>query len=573
MRKSLFINIFSSFVIITISSIIIILIFVFSSINNHYIDSLAHGLKNYAILLKNYNLFQSENITQLNEKINKLAATVDFRITIIDEKGVVLADSEENPQNMENHYYRPEIKQVRSGGYGQSLRFSETVKRNMLYVAIPSGDNNTDSPVIRVSMFVEQIYNIINDLNVKITLTVVLVIIISFFAAGISYKYISNPISLLANAAEKVADGNFDVSVLLKSNNELKFLASHFNQMVNRIKNLVNELKGQKLELTTIIDSMNDGLVVIDNKNRIQLFNEAFIKIIEKQIKQNDFYWNVLRVPEFNEMIDTVQKNRKSETREIEIKKNYYLCSVSPISKKMGNVFLFHDISKLKEIEKIKKDLSINVSHELRTPLSAIKGFIETLEEELTGDQLRYVEIIKKHTERLINIVEDLLLLSKIEYKGKVLQYDEVNISQLIETTLKIFQDRLESKQLFFKIAIPQDSFMVKADPLLLEHVFINLIDNAIKYTVKGGITVNSHDLNHEVMITVKDTGIGIPEPDIPRIFERFYVVNKSRSRHLGGTGLGLSIVKHIILQHSGRIEVVSVMEQGTSFNIFLPKK
>jgi two-component system phosphate regulon sensor histidine kinase PhoR len=232
---------------------------------------------------------------------------------------------------------------------------------------------------------------------------------------------------------------------------------------------------------------------------------------------------------------------------------------------------IFHDITEIKNTEKIKKDFILNVSHELRTPLTAIKGFIESLGTEIDKKNLRYLDILKRNTERLINIVNDLLVLSELEDRETVLRLEDVDLNQLIEDIRKIFEQKLKEKKLNLKIQSADKHITVKADSFQLEQIFINLIDNAIKYTQKGGIVITVKQDKKYTTISIEDTGIGIPKENLTRIFERFYVVNKSRSRSLGGTGLGLSIVKHIVLLHNGKIDVESTLGKGTKFTISLP--
>jgi two-component system phosphate regulon sensor histidine kinase PhoR len=257
---------------------------------------------------------------------------------------------------------------------------------------------------------------------------------------------------------------------------------------------------------------------------------------------------------------------------EIRYSDNYYACNFTPVNNDLI-VVIMHDISELKRIEKMKRDFVSNVSHELRTPLTAIKGFLETLEDRADEKSRSFLEIIKRNTERLINIVNDLLLLSELEERGVKPMVEEVNLRELLDKLSKLFQKQLQEKSLYLKINIKDEASVIMADPFQLEQLFINLVDNAIKYTEKGGVTIDISRDDGNIKIEIEDTGIGIPEEHLPRIFERFYVVDKSRSRRSGGTGLGLSIVKHIVLLHNGSISVKSKPQQGTRFTIILPEK
>ena len=249
-----------------------------------------------------------------------------------------------------------------------------------------------------------------------------------------------------------------------------------------------------------------------------------------------------------------------------------FLCSATFLQYKEEITIVFHDITEIKKLQKIKTDFVLNVSHELRTPLTSIKGFIETIETGTLDDENKhYMGIIKRNTDRLINIINDLLSLSEMEEKGTKLQLETVNLKDIIEHALVVFEQQIQSKGFFVHLSIDPDLPTVQGDPFKLEQVFINLIDNAMKYTEKGGITIEMKSQDKKIVITLQDTGAGISPEHLSRIFERFYVVDKSRSKKLGGTGLGLSIVKHIILLHNGTIKAESTLGHGTTFIITLP--
>ena len=257
-------------------------------------------------------------------------------------------------------------------------------------------------------------------------------------------------------------------------------------------------------------------------------------------------------------------------SEELELNDRIYLCSATFLEAREETIVIFHDITERKNVEKMKRDFVVNVSHELRTPLTAIKGYVETLEEEVDKKGRRYVEVIKRNTERLIAIVQDLLLLSELEEKES-LEIEKVNIKEIVENVIRISEHKLKEKKLDFRVNIENDIPPLRADFFKLEQMFVNLIDNAIKYTEKGEISVSAKHDQEKIIIEIKDTGIGIPKEHLNRIFERFYVVDKSRSRKLGGTGLGLSIVKHIVILHKGKIDVESTAGAGTKFTVTLP--
>jgi len=273
----------------------------------------------------------------------------------------------------------------------------------------------------------------------------------------------------------------------------------------------------------------------------------------------------------FEELVKTVRENKRNQSEELEVGGKVYLCSATFVALREQIVIVFSDITEAKNMEKIKKDFVVNVSHELRTPLTAIKGFAETLEDEAGENLKNYAGVIKRNTDQLINIVQDLLLLSELEEKGSKLESEEVDLKHLVDNVIRIFKSRLAEKGLDFHLKVEDGLPVIKGDAFKLEQMFINLLDNAIKYTEKGRIVVALKRKVETVEIIVEDTGIGIPQEHLARIFERFYVVDKSHSKKLGGTGLGLSIVKHIVLAHKGTIDVKSSLSRGTTFTVRLP--
>jgi two-component system phosphate regulon sensor histidine kinase PhoR len=273
------------------------------------------------------------------------------------------------------------------------------------------------------------------------------------------------------------------------------------------------------------------------------------------------------------DLFDLIQKamgEKTSVSREIELFGHYYQCNATYLPGMDELVIVMHDITGMKRLQRIKRDFVSNISHEIRTPLTAIKGYAETMGG-LDEENESYLTIIKRHTERLINIVQDLLILSEMEEIGLKLDLDKVDVNETITNIMKIFKHRIEEKGLTVELALDARIQPLKADQLKLEQAFINVIDNAVKYTEKGTIRISTKIIEGFLIVEIQDTGIGIPERHIPRLFERFYTVDKSHSRKLGGTGLGLSIVKHIILLHDGTIDVESEPGRGTTFRIDLP--
>ena len=574
MKNSIFVKIFGGYLLIVIVILAITFPLSFRAIRHHHIDTLTDNLKNLCITLKLKisPLLENNQIEELDTLIKELGNQTNTRITIINPGGGVVTDSEKDPKLMESHKSRIEIIQAIKYGFGTSLRYSASIKEEMLYVAVPIEKDGKVYGVLRASLFLKEINTLLNNLKMNIVKIAVIIVIILLIGAFLFSRNFSRPLNELAIASSRVAKGDFSTKVVLKSRSEIRELADSFNYMTDQINTLFTQLSHQKEELDSIISSINEGLCVIDKDGVISISNESFRKTVQNDSVKGKLYWEVLRKTRFDELIKKVRSEQNSIVDEIELNSKIFLCSATFCSNKEDIVVTLHDITKIKNLEKTKKDFVTNVSHELRTPLTAIKGFVETLQDTNNDDENQhYLNIINRHTDRVIRIVNDLLLLSKLEGTPDSLEWEKVNLRDLIENILKIFEHSLKEKNLVLKFNADNNLPIIKADPFKLEQVFINLIDNAIKYTERGEVVISLSHNNETVVIEIEDTGICIPREHLPRIFERFYVVDSSRSRKLGGTGLGLSIVKHIVLLHNGKIDVKNIPGAGTSFVVTLP--
>lgn len=571
MKSSIFIKIVSGYLVIIFTLSTLIIIFPDELIKNFYIKQLSINLKKSIVLFSPQvlNLLGNKNYTELDKLAKSLGKETKIRITVIDTDGVVLGDSESDPKEMENHKNRPEVISALHNGYGESIRYNSTVSAERLYVAVPLKVGKEIMGIIRMSLFLDEVDIFYKKLRRKIIISSVIFALISFFVVlFLSGRFIKS-LTLLAEAAHRLALGDYDMKVLFKKNDELKDLAESFNFMSSQIKSNFEELKKQKAELDAIVNSISEGLIVINKDGKIILSNKSFKKISGVKKTEGKILHEVLRSLELNDAFNTFLKDRKPSTAEFKYGENFYACNFTSVNNEFF-VIIIHDISEFKRLEKIKRDFVSNISHELRTPLTAIKGFAETIEDRVDETNKSYLEIIRRNTERLINIVSDLLALSELEDKWTNLQIEKVNLKELIDSVSKLFEKQLNEKALYFKVNLTNNASTIMGDYFKLEQLLINLIDNAIKYTEHGGITIDVKMEDKNIKIVIEDTGIGIPEEHLSRIFERFYVVDKSRSRRSGGTGLGLSIVKHIVLLHNGSINVESTPGKGTRFTILL---
>ena len=573
MKRSFFNKIFIGYLVIIFVLSSLILVFSLNTIRKFYRETLTAHLRTLGYTLNSEvtHLLDTGHANQLDGFIKDLGGKIHTRVTIIATDGTVLADSEESIQSMENHSHRPEVLEALQGKTGRSIRFSSTASRDMLYVAVPIEKDGRITGVIRTSLFLGDIDNLLTQLNYHVAGISLGIVLIALLAAFLISNGVVRPIRHLTLAARKVASGDLGVRVFLKTKNELSVLADSFNRMNEEMEKMFSELGQQKEELKSIIDSLQEGLLVLDRQGKVIRSNESFRKIIGNPAAEGRFYWEIMRNPHLPGLLKRAAAEKRNFVEELPFGDRVFMCSVTPLEGGEGVVSIFHDITEIKNIEKIKKDFVINVSHELRTPLAAIKGYAETLHEGADAEpSKKYVEIIERNTDRLINIVNDLLLLSSLEEKP-ALELEEIDLRGFLENVITIFDQRIKDKHLSLVIDIKEDLPPIKADLFKLEQMLLNLLDNAVKYTDRGDITISTHVEDKRARIQVRDTGIGIPKEDIPRIFERFYVVDKSRSRKSGGTGLGLSIVKHIVLLHKGTINIESTPGEGTKVTITLP--
>ena len=573
MRNSLFSKVFGGYLIIICILLFLIPLVSFKLIRTYYVNTLTENLKDIAITTSPQivSFFEKQNYGEMDSFLKSLANKIHERITVINREGTVLADTDKDPSTMESHKMRSEVIDALSGGVGKSMRFSVTLEEEMLYVALPIEHTSNVLGVLRASIPLKQINSLLRELQFRIIIGVAIITLLSIGIAFLLSRGLAKPVSSLARAARNIAEGDFHTRVYLSTQGELKELEGCFNEMAGRMEGLFGSLSRRNEELDTIVSSIQEILFVLDKDGRIKLNNDSFRKALDNEEVQDKFYWEVMRCPDFSELVRRVTEGRKNKTEEIEFRDKHYLCSLTFLSSKEEIVAVLYDISEFKNLERMKKEFVANISHELRTPLTAIKGFVETLEEEEEIKNVQYLEIIKRHTDRLMNIVNDLLLLSELEQTGNTLVTENINLVNVAENILKVFEHGAQEKGIELKLEAAKDLKTVQADPFKLEQMFINLIDNAIKYTEKGAISITLSQKDSKSIIEIQDTGIGIPSTHLPRIFERFYVVDKSRSKKLGGTGLGLSIVKHIVLLHGGTIDVESSQGIGTKFTIVLP--
>lgn len=559
--REILISLFISFIlIISISSFYIRREFIKSYENNLIMiaNSVSEEIRD---------LIEFNKLDEIDNFIKKIKTLEGFRITIINKNGVVLGDSILDIETMENHKARPEVIQALNGIVGKSIRFSTSTNEDMLYIAVPLKIND-NIYIIRTSLSLKELNKVIFMLISEIAIISIISLLIGFYIFYIYSKNIKESLELIKYKISNLLRGDYKEKVILKDD-EFKELGDSIDILGERIENLLYQVDLDKERLNSILSSTGEIIFVVDSQGKITFANKKFEEFFNEKNYINRHYWEIIKDLNLLDFIKEGLKKDAYEKLEFEKSNKYYLICKNSIEKTKEKVFTIFDITSIKKFEEIKRDFVKDASHELKTPITVIKGFIETIESEVKSKN--YLEIIKRNIDRMINIINDLLLLSKLEEKRGI-EIKKFDYKETLESTLKIFENKIKEKGLQLIVDIKTEDTNILGDEFKIEQVLINLIDNAINYTDKGFIKISFYRDEKNAIFEIEDSGIGIPREHLNRIFERFYVVNKSRSRKTGGTGLGLSIVKHIVSLHNGKIEVDSEVGRGTKFKITFPQ-
>jgi two-component system, OmpR family, phosphate regulon sensor histidine kinase PhoR len=514
-----------------------------------------------------------------------VGGALGVRLTVIGLDGKVLGDSQvdkEGLKKVENHLDRPEIQEALKQGTGFSRRYSYTLKKYMLYMATvfgkgrPAGFVRMAMAAHDVSIFEQRLQGIF---AAALGMLVVLTLLMSFLISAL----ISSPLKQVTHFARALAKGEPARLPIGYRQDEIGELARVLNSMSEEIKDKIKNVVSGQARLEAVLSSMFEGIMVTNACGEILLVNPSLRRLfLIDGVAEGRRPLEIIRNNAVQDMVDRIIKEKQSlATEEITVnlpEEKTVKVNAVPITieaKLEGAVLVFHDITELKRLERIRQDFVANVSHELRTPISSIQGYSETLLSGALNDKDNaedFVKIIYHDSERLAKLIEDLLDLAKIESGRMKMVFMPLDLGSLVDRTIKIIEPQAKAKDIKITVEFPVSLPKAMADESRVSQVLINLLDNAVKYSpqsvsVKVSVSLQSGFLE----VKVADNGIGIPEEDLSRIFERFYRVDKARSRELGGTGLGLSIVKHIVLAHGGTVLVNSVLGKCSTFIFTLP--
>lgn len=533
-----------------------------------YISSSLKNLKDFTEkTIENIKIFKDE---QLYNFLNTLSEINNTRITLIKENGEVIYDTHSDAKKMENHLNREEVSKSLKYGEANSIRFSNTLNAKMIYFA-KKITLNDKTYIIRTAKIISDLTHFIKPYKSKFTFFMGILFLTIFSFIFIYFRNFVKKIDTLQSVINRISKGDFDSLITIDKNDIFYPLTKNINALAESLKNLTEDIKNQKELLYNILEDLPFPVVIADESKQILIRNKFFREYFPN-INSLEELINLIRNENLYNALRALGNETGSFNIEISLKDKYFSLFGNKIFYQNNELILFTfiDITEIKKAEKMKADFTANVSHELKTPITVLKGYIETLEDEINEDKKPLVKILKKHIERLSNLVSDVLLLSRLDAKVP-LEKEYFNFKELILSAVDAFNRDVMAKNITLKIDI-QDNLIFYGDSFLIFQAIINLVSNAIKFTPQQGtIEINATISEESLFLRVSDTGPGIPKEYYEKIFQRFFVIDKSRSRQLGGTGLGLSIVKHIIELHNGKIDVESEMGKGTAFIITLP--
>jgi len=519
------------------------------------------------------------DIERYAESVVDIAHDANARVTVIRSDGTVVADSEVDVETMENHATRPELSAALAGGEGVSVRSSSTVGVEFLYVAIPM-----QGGAVRLALPLSEIDARVRETRSQIFRMTLLALLPAVLLAAWLARRFSSQFSQIIAFSQRLAEGDFQARSPDGGKGELGELARSLTTTGGRLRATFDELQEERSRFAAAVNGIGEAILVADRKQRTVLFNPATERMFPDeplQLGASLGDWKRREIPElFSQVLETGKPASADITIDGPVERTWKV-SCAPIISRKGKVqavvAVFYEITELDRIDRMRKDFVINVSHELRTPLAAIQGYAETLLDGAIDDpevNRRFVRILSQNAERLAQLTADLMTLSQVEVNTREFAFSPHSVGELLRQAVDVVRTVAAKKSIEVSIESADERLVVECDSGAIHQVLGNLLDNAVKYSSEGGnVTLGAREKNGMVRFYVRDTGFGIPAEHIPRLFERFYRVDKARSRELGGTGLGLAIVKHLVASHHGSVGVESEPAKGSTFWFELPVK
>lgn len=578
---------FPSYLIITIIVLISAALYAYYLFSKNYIELVSNDLKTKARIVENQvrDQLRDSNYAGLDSIFKLLTDKIDTRFTIILPSGRVVADTERDPSGMDNHRTRPEVVEALKGKIGTSIRYSQTLDFELIYLALPVYDQNQMVCILRTSVPLLLIQDTLTQFQIRILIAgLIIIIIVGILSLYISRR-ISKPLEDMRIGIEKFAQGELSYRLGEATSKEMNRLTFALNQMAEQLDEKIRKIIEQKNEQEAVLESMVEGVIAVDNNGQIINLNQAAANLFHIDAA-GSIGKHIYEIISFKDLVNLIKKTIKEKNPGeqeliLDEKQSLYLQVHGSVlknaqNKVIGAVVVLNNVTRLRRLEKVRRDFVANVSHEIRTPLTTIKGFAETLLDGASDDPKNvrgFLKIISKQSDRLNAIIEDLLILARLEQEDEraQIEFSRISLKKVLKSAIKVCTPDADKKGI--DIILDTDNHLSpKINPYLMEQAIVNLVGNAIKFSSKKGeVIVKARVKNGEIEISVEDSGTGIPSKHLPRIFERFYRVDKARSREQGGTGLGLSIVKHIIQVHGGRLKVDSELGKGSIFSLYIP--
>jgi len=525
-----------------------------------------------------------DDFASWDELADDLGHRAQARVTIIRKDGLVLGDSSVDVLDLasvDNHARRPEVIDALAHGEGSSTRFSDTVRRRMMYVAVPFRRASGVVGFARIARPLTEVDTAIGQVRRTIFFASGLTLLVAIVFSSVAAHRISRTLLELTDAARRMAAGDLTLRTRAVGTDEVAELGRALDQLAASLQTALQELRAERDRMSRVLDGMREGVLLLDSENRVQLANPALreMLLLDRDIAGKT-QLEVVRNAELKRILDEAQASGAPEAGEIEVgdlKPRRLLVHAIGLPDGNGGVLaVFVDVTDLRRLESLRRDFVGNVSHELRTPITAVRSAAETLRLALDSGpeaSATFVDIIERNAERLHRLVEDLLDLSRIESREFRLTLETVNLREVADHVVTFLQPNAEGKRMRLIVDIPEATAPARAARRALEQVLSNLVDNAVKYGLENGsVTLRAVIEGSSVRISVEDDGPGVEAKHLPRLFERFYRVDAGRSRAVGGTGLGLSIVKHLVEAMGGTVGVESTPGKGSRFSVTLPR-
>ncbi len=586
-RRPLIWHLYPSYLVLALVALLATGWYASRSMRDFYLAQIHQNLLNQSQLLKDQfvPLLQPSRYAELDLYCKQAGERVPTRLTVILPDGTVVGDSEVKPAQMENHGDRPEIIEALKGAKGSTTRFSDTLGRRMMYVALPIQDGPLVRGIVRVSIAIDEVDTQLRTVQFRFLIGGIIIAVVVAIICLVISRRITRPIETMRHSAERFAHGDLSHRLYPPDTIELAALAEAMNQMAQELEHRIQTVINQRNQTQAVFSSMVEGVVALDPQEQIMDLNAAAARLLNrpKDALKGRSIQEVMRNHDLHRMVQITLVDGTQTEGDITLYQNGeqvlgIRCTplLAADGESLGIVLVMEDVTQLRRLENMRTDFAANVSHEIKTPLTAIQGFVETLAHGAVDDTeqaQRFLDIIQKHVSRLATIIDDLMQLSRLEQDAEtiVLRCRSSNISERISAATQLCGKKAKEKNITVEINADTD-LKANIDPDMIEQALINLIDNAVKYSPEGStILVHAGVADREIQLSVQDQGIGIAQKHLPRLFERFYRVDKARSRKMGGTGLGLAIVKHIIQAHGGQVTVESTLGEGSTFTLHLP--